>query len=290
MHILLGGTGHVGSATARALLSRGEKVTIVTRDPAKAGPWQAEGAQVAVGDVLDVEGLRRILRSGRRAFLLNPPADPSTDTDVQERKTVDALVAALEGSGLEKVVAVSTYGAQPGERAGDLNVLYGLEQALAAQPVPASVIRAAYYFSNWDASLQTARDEGVIYSLFPPDFKLPMVAPQDLGQAAARLLTAPVGREELHYVEGPERYSAADVAAAFAEALGRPVKVVVTPRDRWEEAFREIGFSEAAAGSYAGMTAITLDERYEVPAQPVRGDVSLQEYIRSLVAGRNMGS
>lgn len=34
MHIVLGGTGRVGSATARALLKRGEPVTIVTRDAA----------------------------------------------------------------------------------------------------------------------------------------------------------------------------------------------------------------------------------------------------------------
>ncbi|MFS2017377.1 NAD-dependent epimerase/dehydratase family protein [Massilia sp. CT11-108] len=32
MHIIIGGTGHVGSATARALLRRGEPVTVVTRN------------------------------------------------------------------------------------------------------------------------------------------------------------------------------------------------------------------------------------------------------------------
>jgi uncharacterized protein YbjT (DUF2867 family) len=62
----------------------------------------------------------------------------------------------LDGSGLEKIVAQSTYGAQPGEGKGDLNVLYDLEQALAAQPISVSVIRAAYYMSNWDAALKTA--------------------------------------------------------------------------------------------------------------------------------------
>ena len=45
--------------------------------------------------------------TGKRAFLLNPPAAPSSDTDVEERATVAAIVEALEGSGLEKVVAAS---------------------------------------------------------------------------------------------------------------------------------------------------------------------------------------
>jgi uncharacterized protein YbjT (DUF2867 family) len=93
--------------------------------------------------VFDVDALRAILRTGRRAFLLNPPADPSTDTDEQERRSVAAILQALEGSGLERVVAESTMGAQPGERLGDLNVLYEFEQGLRRQPIPASVIRRA---------------------------------------------------------------------------------------------------------------------------------------------------
>ncbi|WP_352558698.1 NAD(P)H-binding protein [Mesorhizobium sp. M0129] len=157
MHVILGGTGHVGSAAAMALLRQGEDVTVVTRDESKAAWLVEQGAEAAVADVLDVEALREVLRRGKRAFLLNPPADPSTDTDAEERKTVGAIAAALEGSGLEKLVVESTYGAQAGEGVGDLTVLYGLEQKLKAQAIPASINRAAYYMSNWDQALETAR-------------------------------------------------------------------------------------------------------------------------------------
>ncbi len=102
---------------------------------------------------------------------------------------------------MEKVVAESTYGAQPGERSGDLNILYEMEQALAVQPIPFSVIRAAYDMSNWDASLGAARSEGVVHTLFPADLELPMVSPAAVGRVAARLLTEPAGRTGLHYVE-----------------------------------------------------------------------------------------
>lgn len=61
MHIILGATGHVGSAVANALLEGGEPVTIVTHNPQKAGDWQQRGAQVAVADVHDTAALRRIL-------------------------------------------------------------------------------------------------------------------------------------------------------------------------------------------------------------------------------------
>jgi len=281
MFVVLGATGHVGSAVAETLLEAGEPVTVVVHAAEKAAAWRARGAQTAVADVLDPDGLRAVFRRGRRAFLLNPPAAPSTDTEVEEHRTVAGIVAALEGSGLEKVVVESTYGAQPGRRCGDLNVLYDFEQALAAQPIPATVQRAAYYMSNWDAALDQAR-QGVLPTLLPAELKLPMVAPVDLGRAAADFLREPVGQEGIHYVEGPARYSPADVAAAFAQALGRPVEPRVTPRDQWAAAYRALGFSEPAAESYTRMTEATAEAPFE-PEAPRRGSVTLEQYIGELV-------
>ena len=81
MHIVMGVTGNVGSVVAEELLGRGEKVTVVTRRPQDADSWREKGASVAEADVEDVSSLRAAFRRGRRAFVLNPPADPSGDTD-----------------------------------------------------------------------------------------------------------------------------------------------------------------------------------------------------------------
>jgi uncharacterized protein YbjT (DUF2867 family) len=158
-----------------------------------------------------------------------------------------------------------------------------MEQALAARSIPASVIRAAYYMSNWDMAVDTARNDGVIQSMIPADFALPMVAPRDIAQVAAGLMTAPAQQTGLYYVEGPQLYSPSDVAAAFAAALNRPVEAAVTPREQWIQAFRALGFSEQAAESYARMTAVTVDRQYSPPDAPVRGSTSLQSYIAALV-------
>jgi uncharacterized protein YbjT (DUF2867 family) len=287
MFVIVGGTGRVGSATAEALLAEGQAVTIVTRSASKAGRWRERGAEVAVVDVRDVDALRAVFRRGRRAFLLNPPADPSLDTDEEERATVGCLLAALDGSGLEQVVAQSTYGARPGERCGDLSVLHGLEEGLRAQAIPALIMRAAYMMSNWEGGLDAARAGGVLPSMLPRDLVLPMVAPRDLGAVAARLLQEPARETKTHHVEGPERYTPGDVATAFAAALGRAVTVEVTPRGRWEETFRGLGFSAEAARSYARMTEVTVDEPM-LPPSFIRGDISLMGYAAS--AARTPGS
>lgn len=283
MHIILGGTGNVGSAVAQALLKRHESVLVVTHDPSKAKRLRQNGANVAVADVHDVERLRNIFRQGRRLFLLNPPAAPSSDTAVEERRSLAAILSAIGDVGWEKIVAESTYGAKLGERIGDLGVLYEMEQALTVQPVPTTIIRAAYYMSNWRASLQTAREQGVIQTFYPEDFKLPMVAPSDIGEIAARLMTEAIEQTKLHFVEGPDRYSPQDVAIAFAVVLGRHVSVESVPRDQWLTTLKGLGFSNEAAESFVNMTAATLDETFPALNSVERGVTSLHDYLLQLV-------
>lgn len=165
MHVVMGATGHVGSAVAEALLARGERVGVITHDAGHADSWRDTKAEIIEADVNDVPSLRAAFQRGRRAFLLNPPADITTDTDRVERSTVANILAALSDSGLEKIVAESTAGAQPGERIGDLNVLGELEEGLRSQSIPAAINRAPYYFSNWDEQLDTMRETGKLQTM-----------------------------------------------------------------------------------------------------------------------------
>ena len=280
MFVIMGGTGQVGSAAADALLRRGEAVTIVTRDAQSASPWREKGAEIAVADVADASALHDVFSSGRRAMLLNPPADPAGDTDAAEHRTVDAILTALDGSGLEKVVAVSTYGAASGVRIGDLGTLWRLEDGLTGQGIPAAVNRGAYYMSNWDGFVGGVRDSGVLPSMLPADMILPMVSPADVGEAAAQRLLSGLSDVGIVHVEGPRRYTPTDVAAALAIQLRRPVDVEVTPLAELEDTFTAFGFSAVAAASYAGMTRRVISSP-DLPENPWRGETTLQQHIRA---------
>ena len=283
MHVVLGGTGHIGSALAESLLAQREPVLVVTRRPEAASAWQRRGAAAAVVDLHDVVALTAAVRRGRRLFALNPPAAVSGDTDAEESRTGDAILAAIARSDVENVVAASTYGAQPGPGIGDLGTLHAFERGLAALPVPVTVVRSAFYLSNYDGSLAGARDDGVLTSFLPADAPTPMVAPADIGRFAAELMLQPSEQSGLHHLEGPERYSPTDVAQAFAHALHRPVRVEVIPREEWVPTFLRSGFSPEAARSYAGMTGLSVDGKVELPASPTRGRTTLDAYIRGVV-------
>lgn len=283
MFIVMGATGHVGAGVADHLLAHGHNVTILTRHPGDCGAWVDKGAAVVEADAENSRSLKEAFRRGTRAFLLNPPADPTSDTDATERRTIANILGALEGSDLEKVVAASTYGAQPGEAIGDLSTLWQLEEGLRSQPIPAAINRGAYYMTNWLGFLEVVRSTGVLPSMFPSDTKMPMVAPADLGRAAAERLMAPVDDISIQYIEGPVRYTPQDVAEALSVALNREVAMDVAPRETWTDVFRSSGFSSEAACAYARMTAVSLDSDFGTPVSPRHGATDLRTFIADAV-------
>ncbi|XVN15278.1 hypothetical protein QZH46_03385 [Pseudomonas corrugata] len=98
---------------------------------------------------------------------------------------------------------------------------------------------------------------------------------------------SPVTDIGVRYVQGPRLYSPNDVAQAFSQALGRPVEVQVIPRNRWEDAFLDLGFSPAAAQSYTRMTEISVDSGFEVAEDGLRGTTTIETYIQALVQREN---
>jgi uncharacterized protein YbjT (DUF2867 family) len=94
---------------------------------------------------------------------------------------------------------------------------------------------------NAAADVAAARS-GVIPSFLQPlDHAIPMVATIDIGRTAAELLRDSWNGVRLVELEGPRRYSARDIGAAFAAALGRDVRIDPVPRDTWEALFRSQG-------------------------------------------------
>lgn len=172
MYVVLGATGHIGSHVVKELTKLGSKVIAIARTEDKASALSdgrlVEGVAVDVGDP---GALCSVLKRGERAFLLNPPADPASDTNAEELRTARSIAKALEGSGLEKVVVASTYGAHQGDAIGDLSVLWEFEGLVEATGVPAAINRGAYYFTNFDQMVEPAK-QGILPTPFPHGFAI----------------------------------------------------------------------------------------------------------------------
>jgi NAD(P)H dehydrogenase (quinone) len=105
-----------------------------------------------------------------------------------------------------------------------------MEQALGTLSRPIAFLRPGWFMENavWDVA--SARDIGVIHSFLQPlDKSVPMMATMDVGRVAADLLQQHRSGRRVLELEVPRRVTPNNVAAAFAEILGRPVRAEPFP-------------------------------------------------------------
>jgi NAD(P)H dehydrogenase (quinone) len=240
MYAVTGITGQVGGAVARALLAAGHKVRAVVRSADKGAPWAALGCEIAVANNTDVPAMVKAFSGTEGVFVLMPPNyDPAPG--FPDTVAANAAVrSALETAQPPKVVVLSTVGAHV-ERANLLNNLKLTEESLRTLKMPVAFLRAGWFYENSSWDLAAAKTGVIPGFLQPVDHPIPMIATADIGATAADLLTQTWTGARVVELEGPQRYTALEIAAGLAAAFGHPVQINSVPRAEWETLFRSQG-------------------------------------------------
>jgi NAD(P)H dehydrogenase (quinone) len=240
MFAVTGITGNVGGEVARNLLAAGQPVRAVVREIGKGETWTKLGCDLVEAGINDASALTTAFRGVDGVFVLVPPNfDPSPD--FREARAIAAtLRSAIEAARPGRVVYLSTIGAQ----ATQSNLLTQhsiIEQALGESSIPISFLRPGWFMENsiWDVA--PARNGMISSFLQPLNKPVPMVATADIGRVAAQLIQTTWNGRSVVELEGPHRVTPKEIAATFAELLGRPVKTEAVPRQTWESLFKSQG-------------------------------------------------
>jgi NAD(P)H dehydrogenase (quinone) len=286
MYAITGISGQVGGELARSLLDADRSVRAVVRNPAKGEAWAALGCDVALAEMANAAALTAAFAGASAVFIL-PPSEFDPEPGYPEaRKVIDAVVAALTAAKPGKVLCLSTVGADA-VHDNLLSQRTMMEQALSALPLPVTFLRPGWFLENsaWDVA--SARERGVIASfLMPLDKTFPMVATKDVGRVAATLIQEEWSGTRVVELEGPRRVSPNDLAAAFASALGKPVRAEAVPPETWKALFRSQGMKNPRPrmrmldGFNEGWIDFT-----DRGANARKGSVSAEQVIAALVQG-----
>ena len=241
MFAITGITGNVGGEVACTLLAANRPVRAVMRDMRKGAAWAERGCEVALADIDDTAALAAAFKGAQGVFVLVPPVfDPAPGFPEAQARAA-TLRSALESAHPERVVYLSTIGAQA-IRSNLLTQHTIIERALHELSMPVTFLRPAWFMENSSWDVAPAREQGVIPSFLQPlDKAFPMVATTDIGRVAAELLQETWSGSRVVELEGPDRVSPNKIATAFAALLSRQVRMESVPRESWEAIFKSQG-------------------------------------------------
>lgn len=216
--LVTGASGQVGCQVVQQLFQRGASVRAFVRDPSRAS--FPEGVQVAQGDLLDVDALRRAFQGVTTLFLLNAV--------VPDEFTQALLVLNVaREAGVTRVVYLSVIHSDRWVDVPHFAGKFAVERMLEATAFGATILRAAYFMDND----QTVRDVIVAHGVYPMPIGtrgLAMVHTADLAEIAAIELLRrerapdPLPLERINVV-GPEVLTGNRVAGIWSDVLGRTV-------------------------------------------------------------------
>jgi NAD(P)H dehydrogenase (quinone) len=283
MFAITGITGQVGGEVARNLLAAHQTVRGVARDASKCKAWAERGCHLVSADINNAAALTAAFKDVDGAFVLVPPNfDPSPDFG--EARTVAAtLSSAFVAARLPRVVYLSTIGAQA-TRSNLLTQHSIIEQALRKLPMAITFLRPAWFMENSTWDVAPAKNGAIRSFLQPLDKPVPMVATSDIGRLAAELLQETWNGRRVIELEGPHRVTPTEIATAYANLLGHPVRVEAVPRETWEALFKSQGMKnpEPRIQMLDGFNEGWIEfEGKEAGSR--KGEVALEAVLRTLI-------
>jgi len=300
MYTILGATGNIGSVIAKALLQKGEQVRVVGRSAGRLQPFVQRDAEAFVGNVMDAKAMTRALTGVRGAFLMIPPALRSPDYRADQEKASDALSVAVENSGLQYAVNLSSYGAHAPAGTGPIVGLHNSERKLnAVDKLNVLHLRPGYFFENHLAGIQMIQMMGVFGGALRGDLKIPMIATRDVGAyAAERLLNLGFRGKCTQELLGERDLTMTEVVAVIAKTLRKPdLRYVQFPYDQVAKVLEQMGattktvdsFIELFQGINAGIVTAT-EPRSAANSTPTSIETFVKEVFAPAYRGKAVGA
>jgi uncharacterized protein YbjT (DUF2867 family) len=251
MYVVLGASGNTGHVVAKTLLARGQKVRVVGRNAAHLQPFEAQGAEIFIGDLTDAPALAKAFHQADSAYVMIPPNYATDNFLAYQESASDAIAAAVQNAGVKNVVSLSSFGADKPSGTGPVVGLHNFEQKLnRIDGANVLHLRAGYFMENTLPQAGAIRATGSAVGPVRPDLKLPMIATRDIGAAAAEaLLQRGFSGKQTRELQGHRDITYNEVASIIGKAIGKPdLKYVQAPDEQVRIAMVQTGMSDNLAG------------------------------------------
>ncbi len=246
--------GQIGRQVLTNLLSSGEELRVIARDPSQLPAGVRDDLDIVVGSHGDAAVVDKAFAGADAVFWLTPPDPQAPSVDAAFVGFTRPAAESFRRHGVGRVVAVSALGRGTpwAGRAGFVTGSLAMDDLIVASGVAYRALVNPSFMDNTVRQAESIRDQGVFFSPIAGDRKMPSVATRDIAAAAARLLldASWSGTGEVPLL-GPEDLSFNDMARIMSQVLGQDVRFQQTTFEAYKDRFVSFGMSDAMA---QGMT------------------------------------
>jgi NAD(P)H dehydrogenase (quinone) len=215
--LVTGGTGLTGGHTVQQLLERKRPVRVLAhREDERSKKLKDLGAEVIVGDLLNLGDVRAALNGVQSAYFVYPLSPALIDATV-------IFAQAAKEAGVE-IVANMSQGAARSDAKSPATIKHWLsEQVFDWSGLPVAHLQPNF-FSEWFIWISRSIRQGVMQMPWDPIARFRPVAAEDLALVIAAILENPQAhRGKSYLLEGPDEVNCTEVAAIASRVTGRSV-------------------------------------------------------------------
>jgi NAD(P)H dehydrogenase (quinone) len=235
--IVTGATGKTGSVVVSELLKAGYLVrALVHREDGRSARLKAQGAEIAVADMSDVERVADALKDVQRAYYC-PPIDPYMIQGAA------AFAIAAKEARIEHIVGMTQWLASPSHPSLMTRQHWLVDRLFSTIPgVAHTIVRPGFFADDYLVTIGASAQLGILPWMFGYSRNAPP-SNEDIARVAVAALMDPARHAGKSYrPTGPELLGAVDMATAIGRAVGRSVRVVPTPAWLFMKAARMSGY------------------------------------------------
>ncbi len=247
--LVTGATGQQGGAVATALLTKGQKIRVMSRTPEKAAALAKAGAEVVKGNLTNASDLQAALRGVHGVFAMSTPFEAGMDQEVRQGIM---MADAAKQAGIVHYVYTSVGSAHRNTGIPHFETKWKVEQHIRQIGLPATVLRPVWFMENFTTFSKPSAD-GILMMPMRADKKLAMVALRDIGEFGAAAFMRPNDFLGQAIDLAGDELTMQEVAAQLSKVTGRSIQFQALPLEQAEAAlghdlatmfrwFNEVGY------------------------------------------------
>jgi uncharacterized protein YbjT (DUF2867 family) len=253
MIIITAPAGQIGHQVLGNVLSSGEPIRVIARDPSRLPAQARERVEVVQGSHGDIDVVDQAFAGADAVFWLVPPDPHANSAEAAYVDFTRPACDAFKRHGVQRVVGISALGrgTVAARHAGLATASLAMDDLIASTGVSYRALTMPSFMDNLLRQVPAINDRGVFVTPVSGDRKLPSCATRDI---AARLLLDDSWRGTGHVaVLGPEDLSFNDMAQIMSEVLGKPVRYQQIPAEALKNRLTGAGMSDAMAQATVDM-------------------------------------